>query len=91
MLLFAVGLLGVGVVGLTKVGMQFLPNTDEGFFSIRVQTDDGYSLEATERVVAAIEHELKKSMRLKRTSVSSVRRKNSRFAGRRKATSLKYM
>ncbi|EPZ38753.1 cation/multidrug efflux pump, partial [Anoxybacillus ayderensis] len=59
-LLFAVGLLGVGVVGLTKVGMQFLPNTDEGFFSIRVQADDGYSLEATERVVAAIEHELKK-------------------------------
>ncbi|MCL6617055.1 MAG: efflux RND transporter permease subunit, partial [Anoxybacillus ayderensis] len=59
-LLFAVGLLGVGVVGLTKVGMQFLPNTDEGFFSIRVQTGDGYALEATERVVAAIEHELKK-------------------------------
>ncbi|KIQ93747.1 Swarming motility protein SwrC [Anoxybacillus thermarum] len=58
-LLLAVGLLGVGVVGVTNVGMQFLPNTDEGFFSIRVQTGDGYSLEATERVVAAIEHELK--------------------------------
>ncbi|EMI10448.1 efflux RND transporter permease subunit [Anoxybacillus gonensis] len=59
-LLFALGLLGVGVVGLTKVGMQFLPNTDEGFFSIRVQTGDGYALEATERVIAAIEHELNK-------------------------------
>ncbi|MGJ7035716.1 efflux RND transporter permease subunit [Anoxybacillus eryuanensis] len=59
-LLVAVSLFGVGVVGLTHVGMQFLPNTDEGFFSIRVQTDDGYSLEATERVVKAIEHELKR-------------------------------
>ncbi|CUA80810.1 efflux RND transporter permease subunit [Anoxybacillus suryakundensis] len=59
-LLVAVSLFGVGVVGLTHVGMQFLPNTDEGFFSIRVQTDDGYSLQATERVVKAIEHELKR-------------------------------
>ncbi|GAC90585.1 cation/multidrug efflux pump [Anoxybacillus flavithermus NBRC 109594] len=59
-LLLAVSLLGVGVVGLTKVGMQFLPNTDEGFFSIRVQTGDGDSLQATERVVQAIEHELKR-------------------------------
>ncbi len=59
-LLVAVSLFGVSVVGLTNIGMQFLPNTDEGFFSIRVQTDDGYSLEATERVVKAIEHELKR-------------------------------
>ncbi|WP_297992128.1 efflux RND transporter permease subunit [uncultured Anoxybacillus sp.] len=59
-LLLAFGLLGAGVFSLTTVGMQFLPNADEGFFSIRVQTDDGASLQATERVVAAIEHELKR-------------------------------
>ncbi|WAA11137.1 efflux RND transporter permease subunit [Fervidibacillus albus] len=52
-------LLVVGsLFGLSKVGTQFLPNSDEGYFSIQVQLENGTSLEETEKVVAAIENEL---------------------------------
>lgn len=48
-----------GGLGLFTVGMQFLPPTDEGFFSIRVDLDNGSALSETEKVVGAIESELK--------------------------------
>ncbi|MEW9503146.1 efflux RND transporter permease subunit [Jeotgalibacillus marinus] len=48
-----------GGAGLTTVGTQFLPATDEGFFSIRVSLENGTSLEETEKVVTAIEEKLK--------------------------------
>lgn len=53
-------LLGVGGYGLTTVGTQFLPSTDEGFFSIDVELDNGTALSETEKVVGNIEKELQK-------------------------------
>ncbi|WAA13871.1 efflux RND transporter permease subunit [Fervidibacillus halotolerans] len=53
--LFVVG----SLFGLTKVGTQFLPNSDEGYFTIQVQLENGTSLAETESVVEAIEKELK--------------------------------
>ncbi|TDL35243.1 efflux RND transporter permease subunit [Jeotgalibacillus sp. S-D1] len=53
-------LLAGGGLGLTTVGTQFLPATDEGFFSVRVSLENGTSLEETEKVVNAVEEELKK-------------------------------
>ncbi|WP_394184484.1 efflux RND transporter permease subunit [Metabacillus halosaccharovorans] len=46
------------VYGLTRVGTVFLPNTDEGFFSIDVELENGSSLSETSKVVTAIEEEL---------------------------------
>jgi hydrophobic/amphiphilic exporter-1 (mainly G- bacteria), HAE1 family len=59
-LFLAIGTLAFGLFGMTKVGMQFLPNTDEGFFSIRVNLANSSTLSETEKVVSAIEDELKK-------------------------------
>lgn len=49
-----------GAFGLTTVGSQFLPPTDEGFFNMRVELENGTSLEETNRVVKEIEEELEK-------------------------------
>ncbi|WP_419392545.1 efflux RND transporter permease subunit [Cytobacillus praedii] len=49
---------GGGVYGLTTVGTQFLPNTDEGFFSIRVKLENGIALTETEKVISALEKKL---------------------------------
>ncbi|MGQ4666738.1 efflux RND transporter permease subunit [Metabacillus halosaccharovorans] len=46
------------VYGLTRVGTVFLPNTDEGFFTIDVELENGSSLSETSKVVTAIEEEL---------------------------------
>ncbi len=46
--------------GLTTVGTQFLPPTDEGFFTMNVKLENGSSLEETEKVVARIEQLLEK-------------------------------
>ncbi|WP_226530123.1 efflux RND transporter permease subunit [Metabacillus niabensis] len=46
------------VYGLTRVGSVFLPNTDEGFFTIDVELENGSSLSETSKVVTAIEEEL---------------------------------
>ncbi|MCM3787745.1 efflux RND transporter permease subunit [Domibacillus indicus] len=51
----ALTLLAGGVFGLTKVGTQFLPPTDEGFVTVRVETENGTSLGETNRVVKAVE------------------------------------
>ncbi|MFD1705704.1 efflux RND transporter permease subunit [Siminovitchia sediminis] len=48
-----------GGLGLFTVGMQFLPPTDEGFFSISLELEDGTALTETEKAVEVIEHELK--------------------------------
>ncbi|MBD8005684.1 efflux RND transporter permease subunit [Bacillus norwichensis] len=48
-----------GGLGLFTVGMQFLPPTDEGFFSINLELENGSSLSETGKVVEAIESELK--------------------------------
>lgn len=49
-----------GGYGLTTVGTQFLPPTDEGFFNMRVELDNGASVEETNKVVNAIEDRLEK-------------------------------
>ncbi len=57
-IIIALALLGGGAYGLTTVGTQFLPNTDEGFFTIRVELENGTALAETEKVTAAMEKEL---------------------------------
>ncbi|MCP3761815.1 efflux RND transporter permease subunit [Domibacillus sp. A3M-37] len=57
-LVTAVVLLAGGVFGLTKVGTQFLPPTDEGFVTVRVETESGTSLEETNKVIEAVEQVL---------------------------------
>lgn len=52
--------LGISIFGLTTVGTQFLPSTDEGFFSVRIKLENGAALTETEKVVAALEDQLKK-------------------------------
>jgi len=51
-------LLALGGLGMTTVGMQFLPATDESFFTIRVSHENGTSLETTEETVRRIEEVL---------------------------------
>jgi AcrB/AcrD/AcrF family. len=45
----------LSIWGLTRVGTQFLPQTDEGYFSINVELENGAALSETDRVVANIE------------------------------------
>lgn len=52
-------MLASGGYGLTTVGTQFIPATDEGFFSIRVKLENGAALTETEKVLASLEEELK--------------------------------
>ncbi|MGM7682317.1 efflux RND transporter permease subunit [Cytobacillus sp. Hm23] len=50
--------LGSGLYGITTVGMEFLPKTDEGFFSISVELENGTALTETDKVVEQIENVL---------------------------------
>ncbi|MEK4030389.1 efflux RND transporter permease subunit [Pseudobacillus sp. FSL P4-0506] len=59
-ILISLVMLVVGGWGLTTVGSQFLPATDEGFFNIRMEVEQGTSLQETNKVVEAIEKELGK-------------------------------
>ena len=44
--------------GMTKVGTEFLPSADEGYFTIDVELENGTALSETEKVVSAIEQQL---------------------------------
>ena len=59
-LLTTVVLLGGSLFGLTKVGTEFLPATDEGFLTVSVELPNGSSLDATDKLVKRIEKELEK-------------------------------
>ena len=50
----------LSLFGLTKIGTEFLPATDEGFASVSVNLENGASVTETEKVVAKIEDRLKK-------------------------------
>lgn len=52
-------MLGGGAYGVTTVGTQFIPPTDEGFFSIRVKLENGAALTETEKVMTSLEEVLK--------------------------------
>lgn len=54
-LLFTVVLFAGGIFGLTTVGTQFLPPTDEGFFTVSVELEQGASLNRTKHTVENIE------------------------------------
>ena len=58
LLLTLVLFVGSGL-GLLRVGTEFLPPTDEGFFSIAVTMPNGSSLSTTNEVVKRIENKLK--------------------------------
>lgn len=51
--------LAVSVFGLRSIGAQLFPPTDEGFFTISVQLENGTALTETDKVVQAVENELK--------------------------------
>lgn len=48
-------LLAGSLFGLTTLGMEFLPATDEGFFTIDVELEEGATLDETEEVVGRME------------------------------------
>lgn len=45
--------------GMMKVGTEFIPSTDEGFFTVRVELENGTALTETEKVIASMEEEIK--------------------------------
>jgi HAE1 family hydrophobic/amphiphilic exporter-1 len=57
--LFTLLMLAGGAYGVTTVGTQFIPPTDEGFFSIRVKLENGAALTETEKVMTSLEEVLK--------------------------------
>lgn len=58
-LLLTIVLLVASGFGLFKVGTEFLPPTDEGFFSVSIKLPNGSSLASTNEVVKKIESKLK--------------------------------
>lgn len=48
----------IGAFGVSQVGTEFLPATDEGFVSVSVELENGASKSATDEVVTMIEEEL---------------------------------
>ncbi|MRX74377.1 MMPL family transporter [Bacillus lacus] len=57
-LLLTVIVFAGSLYGLSRVGAVFLPNTDEGFFTLNVELESGSSLEETRKVVEALEGDL---------------------------------
>ena len=58
-LFVTLALVVVSGYGMTKVGTEFIPSADEGFFTINLELENGTALSETERVVSAIEQRLK--------------------------------
>ncbi|WP_033543662.1 efflux RND transporter permease subunit [Planococcus sp. CAU13] len=57
-LLITLVFLIIGAFGVSQVGTEFLPATDEGFVSVSVELENGASRTATDEVVTMIEEEL---------------------------------
>lgn len=57
-LLITLLFLVIGAFGVSQVGTEFLPATDEGFVSVSVELENGASRTATDEVVTIIEEEL---------------------------------
>ncbi|EAZ87541.1 efflux RND transporter permease subunit [Lysinibacillus fusiformis] len=58
-LIFTVACFGLSLFGLTRIGTEFLPPTDEGFTTISVNLEKGVAVSETEKVVRKIEERLK--------------------------------
>jgi len=54
-----VGLLVASLVLISRIGSEFIPQADEGEFNVIVSADPGWSLEATDGAVTAIEKTLR--------------------------------
>ncbi|MFT4412387.1 efflux RND transporter permease subunit [Fredinandcohnia humi] len=52
-------LLGVSVFGLKAVGTEFIPKSDEGFFTISVKLKNGTALDETEKTIRQMENKLR--------------------------------
>lgn len=50
--------IGFSLYGFKKVGSEFFPEVDEGYFTIQVELENGTKLAETEQVIAAIEEDL---------------------------------
>lgn len=57
-LLFLVIFIALSIFGFQKVGSEFFPEVDEGYFIIQVELENGTALAETERVIRAIEEDL---------------------------------
>ncbi|MGY4794172.1 efflux RND transporter permease subunit [Lysinibacillus fusiformis] len=58
-LIFTVVCFSLSLFGLTRIGTEFLPPTDEGFTSISVNLEKGVAVSETEKIVKQIEERLK--------------------------------
>ncbi|WP_085524662.1 efflux RND transporter permease subunit [Tuberibacillus sp. Marseille-P3662] len=54
-LLITILLLAGGIFGLTRTGTQFLPQQDQGFFTINLEMENGTALDTTDKVVQNVE------------------------------------
>lgn len=57
-LLFLLFFIALSMFGFQKVGSEFFPEVDEGYFIIQVELENGTALAETERVIRAIEEDL---------------------------------
>ncbi|WP_102348813.1 efflux RND transporter permease subunit [Bacillus sp. Marseille-P3661] len=54
-IIITVLLLGIGLFGVATVGTQFLPVTDEGYFTIDITLPEGVTLEDTDKLIQEVE------------------------------------
>jgi len=59
-LIFTIVCFSLSLFGLTRIGTEFLPPTDEGFTTINVNLEQGVAVSETEKVVRKIEERLKR-------------------------------
>ncbi|MEH7388449.1 efflux RND transporter permease subunit [Bacillus sp. JJ1521] len=57
-LLITLIMFGVSIFGLFTVGTEFIPKSDEGFFTIKIKLENGTPLKETQKTIAAIEKQL---------------------------------
>lgn len=57
-LLLTIVVFGASMFGLYSVGTEFIPKSDEGFFTINLKLENGTSLEETQKTIAEIEKRL---------------------------------
>lgn len=68
--LTALALLGAGVYGISQVGTEYLPATDEGVFTIEAKLPAGTGLSQTDQVTAELESILEKEKDIANFQVS---------------------
>lgn len=59
-LLLTIALFAASIFGLFRVGTEFIPKSDEGFFTINLKLENGTPLDETQKIVGEIEKKLEK-------------------------------